>query len=139
MDVEVEKRVAAPPARVAAVMFDPARDPEWIGGARAVQTLSHDPHALGARVRRTGGFLGVRFAWVTELAEYIPDRLMRMTFVEGPMKGEVVYRIEPDGDGARVFVRNTGGSARFPGAAAMVRRSVAKDLDRLAALVEPLG
>jgi hypothetical protein len=74
---------------------------------------------------------------VTELLEFAPDRLMRMRFAEGPMKGEVTYRIEPEGNGSRVSIRNAGGSSfSFPGMAWLLKRSVSKDLERVAALVE---
>src|SRR4051794_25298495 len=136
MDVEVSRRIPAAPERVARIMFDPNHDPQWIGGAKAIERLTDDPHAPGARVKRIGGFMGKKFFWVTELAEYEPERLMRMRFVEGPMKGEVSYRIDPDGDGARVSIRNSGGANfSFPGMAWMLRRSVAKDLERLERLV----
>ena len=136
MDVEVSRRMPAPPERVAQIMFDPDRDPEWIGGAKAVERLTPDPHAPGARVKRIGGFMGKKFFWVTELEEFAPGRLMRMRFIEGPMKGEVSYRIDPDGEGALVSIRNSGGANfSFPGMAWMLRRSVAKDLERLEALV----
>ena len=72
MDVQVSKHMGAAPAAIASIMFDPQRDPEWIGGARAVERLDSDPHEIGARVRRTGGFLGRKFSWVTELLEFKP-------------------------------------------------------------------
>ena len=51
-----------------------------------------------------------------------------------PMKGgSVTYRVEPDGAGSRVSIRNTGPGPQIVGW--FVRRSVAKDLDRLAKLV----
>jgi hypothetical protein len=78
--------------------------------------------------------MGKKFSWETEVVDHEPDRLLGMRFVEGPMKGGgVTYRIEPDGAGSRVSIRNTG-----PGPGIMgwfVRRSVGKDLDRLAKLV----
>src|SRR4051794_41214535 len=121
-------------------MFDPQRDPEWIGGARAVEPLGSDPHETGARVRRTGGFLGRKFSWVTELLEFKPDRLMRMRFIEGPMKGEVTYRIDPQGSGSRVSIRNAGGSSfSFPGVGWLLKRSVSKDLERLPGPVQRRG
>jgi hypothetical protein len=67
--------------------------------------------------------------------EFQPNRLLRMRFIEGPMKGgDVTYRIEHRDRGAHVSIRNTG-----PGPQIMswfVKRSVAKDLDRLSKLVE---
>jgi hypothetical protein len=60
---------------------------------------------------------------------------LRMRFVEGPMKGgDVTYRIEPDGSGSRVSIGNTGPGPQL--IAWFVRRSVGKDLERLARLVE---
>lgn len=136
MDVTASIEIPAPPANIAAIMFDPAHDPAWIGGAKAVEALSPDPVAIGARTRRIGGFLGKRFSWVTEVREYEPGRLLRMAFVEGPMQGEVSYRIEPNAGGSRVSIRNHGGASfRLPGMSRMVRRSVGKDPERLKALV----
>jgi uncharacterized protein YndB with AHSA1/START domain len=134
MEAIVTRTIAASANKVAAVMFDPARDPEWIGGAKSVEPLSGDPTAIGARVRRRGGFMGKKFSWETEVVGHEPDRLLEMRFIEGPMRGGgVTYRIEPDVGGSRVSIQNTG-----PGPAMMswfVRRSVGKDLNRLAKLI----
>lgn len=135
MEAIAVRIIAASPDRVANVMFNPLRDPEWIGGARLVDPPTGDPTALGARVTRHGGFLGRKFSWTTEVEEYQPDRLLRMNFVAGPMKGgDVTYRIEPEGEGSRVSIRNTGPGPQIM--AWFVKRSVGKDLDRLAGLVE---
>jgi carbon monoxide dehydrogenase subunit G len=135
MEAIAKRWIAASPKDVAAVMFDPRRDPEWIGGAKSVEPPQGSPLAIGARVTRHGGFMGRRFSWQTEVAEHEPDRLLHMNFVGGPMKGgTVIYLIEPDGNGSLVSIRNTG-----PGPQMMswfVKRSVMKDLGRLAKLVE---
>jgi hypothetical protein len=79
--------------------------------------------------------MGKKFAWATQVVEFEPNRLLRMNFVGGPMNGgEVTYRIEPDGGGSKVSIRNTGRGRRIT--SWFVKRSVAKDLDRLAQLVE---
>jgi hypothetical protein len=136
VDVEVSMPMRATPAAVASVMFDPDRDPEWIGGARSVERLSAEPLVPGGRTRRHGGFLGREFSWVTEVLEHVPERLLRMRFVEGPMSGEVCYRIEPIEGGSKVSIRNRGGSSfTLPGMSWILRRSVARDLERLADLV----
>lgn len=128
------RTITASPQRIAAVMFDPERDPEWIGGAKSIEPSESEPTMVGARVTRHGGFMGRKFSWQTEVTKFEPDRLLDMRFVAGPMKGgTVTYRIEPDGDGSRVIIRNTG-----PGPQIMswfVKRSVDKDLERLARLV----
>jgi uncharacterized protein YndB with AHSA1/START domain len=140
MDIMVERRIAAPPEAVAAVMFDADHDPAWIGGAEAVRKLTPGPLGVGSRVRRDGGFLGRKFHWVTEVTGYEPDRRLDMAFMQGPMKGGVTYEIEPDGMGSRVSIRNHGGASfSVPGMGWMMRNSVAKDLQRLAVLVERRG
>ena len=136
MDIRVERTIAATPEAVAAVMFDPLRDPEWIGGAQCVEPLTSGPLAVGSRVRRRGGFLGRKFSWVTEVVAFEPDRLVDMRFLEGPMQGSVTYQVRAAAGGALASVRNHGGASfSVPGMAWMLRRSVGKDLDRLAALV----
>lgn len=138
MDVRVERRTSASPETVAAIMFDPARDPEWIGGARRVEPLGETAPGVGMRVRRHGGFLGRSFSWVTEVTGYVPLRQLDMRFVEGPMKGGVSYSITPDPSGGAVVAIRNHGSASFaiPGVGWLLRRSVGKDLDRLVALAE---
>ena len=134
MDVTATRTIAAPPDKVAAVMFDPARDPEWIGGATSVEQASSNPLALGARTTRHGGFMGKKFSWTTEVAGHERDHLLHMNFVAGPMKGgSVTYRIEPLGNASQVSIRNTGPGPQLMGW--FVKRSVGKDLDRLAKLV----
>ena len=135
VDVTASRYIAAKPGRVAAIMFDPRRDPEWIGGAKSVEPPNGDPTRVGARVTRHGGFLWRKFSWTTEVAGHEPDRILHMSFIEGPMKGgTVTYRIEPDGSGSRVSIRNTGPGPQIMGW--FVKRSVGKDLDRLAKLIE---
>ena len=135
MDIRVERFIKAPPGDVARVMFDPRNDPKWIGGARSVEPAP-GPLSVGSRVRRHGGFLGRKFSWVTEVTEQVPDRRLAMSFVEGPMKGGVTYAIQPANGGSQVSIRNHGGADMpVPGIGWMLRRSVAKDLERLDRLV----
>jgi len=116
-------------------MFNPRGDPDWIGGAKSVDPPTGDPTKIGARTTRHGGFMGKKFSWQTEVVAHEPARLLDMRFVEGPMKGgSVTYRIEPDGAGSRVSVRNTGPGPQIIGW--FVKRSVGKDLDRLAKRIE---
>src|SRR4051794_11497594 len=135
MEITATRTIDASPARVAAVMLDPRRDPEWIGGAKSVDPPSGDPTAIGARTARHGGFMGRKFSWQTEVVEFAPNRLLDMRFVAGPMNGGgVTYRIEPLGDASQVSIRNTGPGPQLMGW--FVKRSVGKDLDRLAKLAE---
>lgn len=134
MDVTASRYIEAPPNRVSQVMFDPRRDPEWIGGARRVEAPTGDPTAIGERTTRHGGFMGKKFSWQTEVIGFEHDRLLHMHFIEGPMKGgSVTYRIEAEGAGSRVSIRNAGPGPKVMGW--FVKRSVRKDLDRLSRIV----
>ena len=135
MEATASRHIDASAENVARVMFDPRRDTEWIGGAKSVDPANGDPTAIGARTTRHGGFMGRKFSWRTEVADFEPNRLLRMNFTAGPMKGgDVTYRIEPQGNGSKVSIRNTGPGPGFM--SWFVKRSVGKDLHRLAKLVE---
>jgi uncharacterized protein YndB with AHSA1/START domain len=134
MDVTASRTIAASPEEIAAIMFDPTRDPAWIGGAKSVDPPIGNPVAIGARTTRHGGFMGRKFSWQTEVVAFEPNRLLDMRFVAGPMRGGgVTYRIQPAGNASFVTIRNTGPGPQVMGW--FVKRSVGKDLDRLAKLV----
>lgn len=135
MEVIASRLIAARPDTIAAIMFDPRRDTEWIGGAKSVELPGGSSTALGARVTRHGGFMGRKFSWQTEVERFEPDQLLAMRFVHGPMAGgSVTYLIEPASNGSRVSIHNTGPGPQI--LAWFVRRSVEKDLARLARLVD---
>ncbi len=138
MEVNVTRFLAASPAQVAAIMFDPGLDPQWIGGAARAELLTGGEIGIGFRVRRHGGFLGRTFSWTTEVREHVPERLLRMAVIEGPMMGsEVCYLIDPEVGGSLVSIRNRGAASfSLPGISWFLRRSVGKDLERLGRLVE---
>lgn len=134
MDITATRLFATAPKKIAKIMFDPRRDPDWIGGAQSVDPPSSESTAIGAMTTRHGGFMGRKFSWTTEVVAYEADRLLDMKFVAGPMKGGgVTYVIEPQRSGSRVSIRNRGPGPQFMGW--FVKRSVAKDLERLEQLV----
>jgi hypothetical protein len=135
LDVAVAMKMAAAPERVAAIMFDAARDPQWMAAVLAVERLPD-----GVRVRRSGRFLGKPISWITKTLEHGP-LYVRLTITEGPFRGDVHYDIAPDGAGSLVTIRNLGepGAFRFMPRwliAAMMRKALRADLDRLRRLAE---
>jgi hypothetical protein len=84
VDIAVETEIAASPADVAAVMFDPQREPEWMSVITSVEIL--DPALQpGARVRHTASVMGKEFGWTTQVeAVHFPHvlslRLEDVTF-----------------------------------------------------------
>ena len=74
---------------------------------------------------------------VSELVEAAPDRVRRI--VDGPMRGTVTYRIEPERIGSRVTIRNVGRAPAFAPRwllTVAMRRSLTADLRRLKQAVE---
>lgn len=138
MEIEVSREMSAAPATVAAVMFDPRRDREWMANTQLAEVPHGDWTAPGARVRREGTLLGRKLGWTTRVEEHVPDRLLRLAFVDGPMSGEISYAIEPSEGGARVTIHDRS-QYDFTVMSWMIRQQFSDDLDRLARLVEGAG
>jgi hypothetical protein len=140
VDVAVEIEIAAEPTDVAGVMFDPHRDPEWMKAVTAVDVL--DPGIKpGARVRRTGRFMGQEISWTTEVAAFQFPHLLELTVSDGPFTGTVRYEVGRSPAGSMARIRTVGSPTSFgflP--AAMIegpmRSALAADLARLKAIIE---
>jgi len=143
IDVTASVRIEAPPSVVAAVEFDPARDPEWIGGVDRIEHVTPPPIALQSQVRRIGGFLGRPIEWVMRIDVLDPDRHVGMHALKSPFPMDVDYVLEPLDNGratqASIRIRGEGrGMYGLPGPllGPMIRRSVTGDLRRLKRIVE---
>jgi uncharacterized membrane protein len=140
IDVSVDIDISAAPADVAAVMFDPQREPEWMKAVTGVEIV--DPAlAPGARVRRRGSFLGHEFAWTTEVEAVHFPHVLTLRVVDGPFVGTVSYQIQRSGAGSTVRIRNIGEPTKLgflPTGllAAPMRNALNADLERLKAIVE---
>jgi uncharacterized membrane protein len=143
MDVSADIDIAAAPADIAGIMFDPARDADWMNAVTSVDVI--DP-ALepGARVRRTGRFLGKTFTWTTQVESVHFPHLLALRIVDGPFTGTMRYDIQRAGAGSRVRIRNVGQAGALslmPDAfvAGPMRRALEEDLARLKVIVEASG
>ena len=144
IDVTATTDIAAPPDTVAAVQFDPTRDPEWIGGVDRVELVTEPPLAEGSQVRRSGGFMGRPIVWLMRVEAFEPDRHVGMHALESPFPMDVDYLLEPIDGGRRTqaTIRIRGDAHGMYGAMPrplmgwMVRRSVLGDLKRLKRIVE---
>lgn len=144
IDVTARTEISATPASVAAVQFDPSRDPEWIGGVDRVELVTAAPISQGSRVLRIGGFMGRPITWLMDVQAFEPDRHVGMHALEAPFPMDVDYVLEPIDEGrrTRASIRIRGDAAGMYGAMPgplmgwMVRRSVQGDLERLKRIVE---
>jgi Polyketide cyclase / dehydrase and lipid transport len=140
IDVSVDIEIAASPADIAAVMFDPQREKDWVEAVEAVELI--DPAlAPGAKVRHRGTLLGREISWMTEVEAVHFPHVLTLRISEGPFVGTVRYEIQRSGGGSRARVRNVGQPTALgflP--AAMIegpmRSAMTADLARLKALVE---
>jgi uncharacterized membrane protein len=139
LDVSAEIEIAAAPADIAGVMFDPQREPEWIKLIKQVELLETALEP-GARVRRTGSFMGQEFSWTTEVESVHFPHVLIMKVSEGPFSGLIRYDVQRSGSGSRVRIRNVGQSDKLPVPAAMLtspmKSAMQADLERLKGIVE---
>jgi hypothetical protein len=141
VDVSADIEIAADPADIAAVMFDPAREAEWMSAVTGVDVL--DPALVkGARVRHRGRVMNQEFSWTTEVETVHFPHVLALRVSDGPLVGTMRFDVQRSGNGSRVRVRNVGepGPALSFVPAGMVlgplRSAMMADLERLKALVE---
>ena len=140
IDVTVDTEIAAAPADVAAVMFDPQREPEWMKVVQTVEIIDA-ALAVGARVKRTASFMGKEVSWTTTVDAVHFPHVLRLQISEGPVTGTVSYQIQRSAGGSAVRVRNEATvTGMFAMMTAMIeskmQSTMAEDLERLKALVE---
>jgi len=103
-DVRVERRIAAPPSAVWAVLTDIAAAEQTLSGVTKVELLTEGPYAVGTRWRETRRMAGkeeTEEMWVTEVE---PER---RTVVEASSRGAryiTVFDLNPAGSGTLLEV-----------------------------------
>ncbi len=140
VDVTVEIDIGAAPADVAAVMFDPEREPQWMTAVTSVELIDK-ALAPGARVRRKASVLGKDVGWTTEVERVHFPHLLVLRVTEGPFTGTIKYEIQRGPGGSHVTIHNVGqpaGLSFLPSSmiAAPMRTALTADLGRLKSLVE---
>ncbi len=123
MDIVHNIQIAAAPADVAAVMFDPARDREWMTSVTAT-TPRTAGITVGAEVDRTSVVGGQQIAWATQVAGFHFPHVLRLR-ITGGQTGDVHYEVQRTEGGSRAVVRAASDVDLF-----------GFDLERLKALVE---
>jgi uncharacterized protein YndB with AHSA1/START domain len=141
LDVTATETIATEPDRVFTYAVDPRNDPGWIGGISEAELIGDPPLEQGSSVRRVASFMGRRIEYVLEVAELEPGRRLAMRSIRSPFPMAVTYSFEPAPRSTVMRIRvqgEPGGIYRLAGSLLprMVRRSVAKDLRRLKAVME---
>jgi hypothetical protein len=123
MDIAQDIQIEAAPADVAAVMFDPARDAEWMTAVTA-STPRTAGITVGAQVERQSVVAGEQIPWSTEVSGFHFPHVLRLR-IAGGQTGAVHYEIQRAGTGSVARVRAASDLDLF-----------GFDLARLKALVE---
>jgi hypothetical protein len=145
IDVTAQTTIASDRERVASYAMDPRNDPIWISGIKEAEPLNELPLEKGSKVRRVASFLGRRIDYVLEVAELEPGTRMLMRSVKSPFPMVVTYSFEDAPGGTRTGIRVEGGEPgplyrlAGPMMARAVKRSLAKDLRNLKAIMESTG
>jgi len=112
IDVAVETEIAAAPADIAAVMFDPQREPDRLKAVTGVELV--DPALKpGARVTHRATFMGRNVAWTTEVEAVHFPHVLAMKIPVGPYIGVLRYDIQRNGAGSKVRIRTAGEAAQL--------------------------
>lgn len=140
VNVTAEIEIAAEPTDVASVMFDPGREPEWMSAVKTVDLVDKGIKP-GARVRRTGTFVGQDIAWTTAVESFHFPHALTLKVVDGPFTGTVSYSVQRSGTGSVAQITNRGETTALGFLPASMiehgmRTMLAADLGRLKAIVE---
>lgn len=140
LSVKAEIGIAAPPEAVWRVMTDPLRESAWMRAVERAEFLGEPGYRAGARMRRSGRFMGKRMVWESEIAACEPPRRLAFRHVSGPLRGESRWEIDPAPGGSAVRLVTEGPLPRGLGilrplAATAARLALRADLKRLQSLV----
>lgn len=148
LELDIETRIAAPPAAVWAAMTDTDAWTEWMMGLVRIDMLTDGPMAEGSRWREVRKIFGKEAAEVFEVTAFEPGQRFDL-YVDGSQgaTGSGEYRFQqvlhPDGDGTRLHVHGVitveGGFLKRMMGKLMVgpmKASMTKDFESLKAHVE---
>lgn len=141
LDETAEIQIRRSPREVAAFMFDPSHDAEWISGVHDTEPLTPLPMHAGSRVRRHARFLGRPIDYITEVVELDPGHRLAMHAIQAPMPMDITYEVERVRGGSRARVSVRGDAGRLfnlsgPLIGMEVRRAIGMDVQTLKRILE---
>lgn len=135
MDFYIEHTIFAAPDQVAEIMFDPAREGEWMAKGGQAELLTPAPLAVGSRVKHTASVHGWPISFMTEVTAFEPGRRLEMEIV-GSRQGMIIYQVAPTAGGAiaTLHVRDDE-TAPHPVSSWARKQQAQENLSRLASAV----
>jgi len=142
VDVRTEIVIHRPCDKVADYAANPDNAPEWYENIKFAEWQTPKPLAIGSRIAFKAQFLGKELAYVYQIAEYEPGRLLVMRTADGPFPMETTYTWETaHGNSTRMTLRNKGNPSGFsklfvPFMSFMMRKANNKDLRKIKNILE---
>ncbi len=96
--IECDQFIAKPPATVWRALTEPELLAAWWAKGDIKPVVGH-------RFTLDMGGWGEQPCEVTDVE---PEKLLRYTFAEGTLDTTITWRLEPEGDGTRLFLRHDG-------------------------------
>lgn len=136
MDFFVEQTIHAAPEAVAAIMFDPDRDGEWMEWGGQAEHLTPGPLRVGSRLRHKAGVIGWPVSFVVEVKAYDPGRRLEMDVAAGSDHGVLIFQVAPTAGGAIASIRARDDAiARMPHTLLARKQQAQDNLAKLATAV----
>ncbi len=141
-DITTTAEIERPATVVFDFVADMANNPQWQQGQQRCEWTSEPPHGIGSTYDQEARFLGKTITSSFEVTEFESGRLIRIVSTAGTMPIDVTRTVEVLGDQrCQVSARVQGDPPRVfrllgPLLDKMVSRNVAKDYERLKALLE---
>ena len=129
------------PEDVFAYLADFARHPEWQEGLVSVMVETEGAMRVGTRVVHRRKLGPQTVATTSELTAYDPPHLVSFRGIDGPIRAEGSQRVEPAGNGSRVFFEmelegHGFGKLMLPMARKQAARQVAASHEKLKRILE---
>lgn len=103
MEYSKDVLISGPPAHIAGVMFDPARETEWL-----TAVISSVPQSVGiqpgAQVTRVSHVDGAEIVWSTVVEQFHFPHVLRLR-IEGSDSGYILYEVQRYAGGTLARVR----------------------------------